>query len=280
VRKLMLLICVGLAGAGAALLLPSLGSAQGTTATFNAVDGEPFFGLHFFYVAGTTSSTATIAPGGTVTFSYPTGTSSHNVVFTGSQPTSCTQTATAPGYKIGPAPPLPAVAEPPGWSGTCTFNTAGTYPFDSASDGPAMSGTVIVGNTSTVTQTTTTTTQPTTPGGGGTSTHNPVTHFPAAGRSLRAPSPQRGTSVRGQVHVTTPRSRIVADLDYGHPALRVGRTTLTGVADGTRHFTIGLYLRGRRLLAAHHSLTLTLRVQLLGQGVGPTVLTRHVTLTR
>jgi hypothetical protein len=279
VRKLMLLICVGLAGAGAALL-PSLGSAQGTTATFNAVDSQPFFGVHNFYVAGTTSSTATIAPGGTVTFSYLTGTSSHNVVFTGPQPTSCTQTATAPGYRIGPAPPLPAVAEPPGWSGTCTFNTAGTYPFDSAADGPAMSGTVIVGSTSTVTQTTTTVTVPGPIGGGGTSTNNGYTHFPAAGGSLRATASQHGSVVRGQVHVTTPKSRIVADLDYGHPVLRIGRTSLKGVGAGTRHFTIGLYTRGARLLAAKHRLSLTLKVELVGQGVGPTFLTRHVTLIR
>ncbi len=280
-RKLMLLICVGLAGAGAALVLPSLGSAQGTTATFNAVDSQPFFGQHFFYLAGTTDSTAQIAVGGTVTFSYLTGTSSHNVVFTGPQPTSCTQTATAPGYRIGPAPPLPAVAEPPGWSGTCTFNTAGTYPFDSAADGPAMSGTVIVGaTTSTGTQTTTTGTTPTPIGGGGTSTTNGYTHLPAAGGSLRATASQHGSVVRGQVHVTTPSSKLVADLDYGHPALRIGRTSLKGVGAGTRHFTVGLYKRGARLLAAHHRLSLTLKVEVVGQGVGPTFLTRHVTLTR
>jgi plastocyanin len=279
VRKLMLLICVGLAGAGAALL-PSLGSAQGTTATFNAVDSQPFFGQHFFYVAGTTDSTAQIAVGGTVTFSYLTGTSSHNVVFTGPQPTSCTQTATAPGYRIGPTPPLPAVAEPPGWSGTCTFDTAGTYPFDSAADGPAMSGTVIVGSTPTSTQTTATVTTPPPIGGGGTSTNNGYTHFPAAGGTLRAVASQHGSVVRGQVHVTTPNSKVVADLDYGHPALRIGRTSLKGVGAGTRHITIGLYKRGARLLAAHRRLSLTLKVEIVGQGVGPTFLTRRVTLIK
>lgn len=271
-RKLMMLVCAGLAGAGAALL-PSLGSAQGTTAYFLAVDGGPFFGLHFFYANGTNSDTANIAAGGTVTFSYPTGTSSHNVVFTGPQPTSCTQTATAPGYKIGPAPPLPAVAEPPGWSGTCMFNTAGTYPFDSAADGPAMSGTVVVGGS-----TTTTTTGTTTLGGGGTSTDNTYTKRPAAGSSLRAASPQHGSFVRGQVHVTTPKSKLVADLRYA--GVRIGRASLKGVGNGTRHFTVGLYVTGTRLLAAHHRLSLTLRVEVLGQGVGPTILSRHVTLVR
>jgi hypothetical protein len=275
----MLLVFVGLAGAAVAVL-PSLGSAQATTASFVAVDSQAFFGQHFFYLAGTTDSTANIAVGGTVSFSYPTGgTSSHNVVFTGPQPTSCTQTATAPGYRIGPAPPLPAVAEAPGWAGTCTFDTAGTYPFDSAADGPAMSGTVVVGATTTTTGPTTSTGQTTAPGGGGTSTHNPVTHLPAAAGSLVATASQHGSQIRGQIHVTTPRSKVVADLDYGHPVLRIGRTSLKGVGSGTKHFTIGLYLKGKRLLAAHHRLTLTLKVEVVGQGVGPTVLTKHVTLT-
>jgi hypothetical protein len=273
----MMLLCVGIVGAGAAVL-PSLGSAQGSNATFYAVDsGQPFFGQHFFYVAGTTSSTATILPGGTVTFAYPTGTSSHNVVFTGPQPTSCTQTAAAPGYRIGPVPPLPAVAEAPGWSGYCTFNTPGTYPFDSAADGPAMSGTVVVGTTTSTTTTTTTNTVPTVPGGGGTSTNNGYTPIPAAASSLRATASQVGSVVRAQVHVTTPKSKLVADLLYGQ--LRIGRASLKNVANGTRHFTIGLYLRGSRLLAARRSLALTLRVEVLGQGVGPTILRRHVRLS-
>ena len=47
----------------------------------------------------------TINPGETVNFSYPAGSSFHNVNFTKEQPTSCTLTAGA----SGPVPPLPGV---------------------------------------------------------------------------------------------------------------------------------------------------------------------------
>ncbi len=94
-----------------------------------------------------TATTVTIAPGGTVSFSYPEGSSSHNVVFgngdtgtPGAQPTSCVQTA---GVAITAAPPLPGFAEPPGWAGSCTFNTAGTYTFFCQVH-QSMQGTVIV----------------------------------------------------------------------------------------------------------------------------------------
>jgi PKD repeat protein len=94
-----------------------------------------------------TGSTVTIAPGGTVSFSYPSGGNSHNVVFgdgdtdtPGAQPSSCTQTA---GAVILAAPPLPSFPLPPGWAGTCTFNTAGTFPFYCKAH-LSMKGTVIV----------------------------------------------------------------------------------------------------------------------------------------
>jgi PKD repeat protein len=94
-----------------------------------------------------TGTTVTIAPGGTVSFSYPTGGSGHNVVFgdgdtgtPGAQPSSCTQTA---GAAILPAPPLPQFSMPPGWAGSCTFNTAGTFKFYCQAH-QSMQGTVIV----------------------------------------------------------------------------------------------------------------------------------------
>lgn len=93
-----------------------------------------------------TASTVTIAPGGTVDFSYPTGTSFHNVAFgdpdtqQGAQPSSCVQTA---GTIIGAVPPLPTVPFGSGWAGTCTFNTPGTYTFYCAAH-TFMTGTVVV----------------------------------------------------------------------------------------------------------------------------------------
>ena len=71
------------------------------------------------------SPLVTIHPGETVTFSYPDGSSFHNVQFTKEQPSSCTLTAGG----SGPVPPLPASADRRGWSGTCTFNAEGTYEF-------------------------------------------------------------------------------------------------------------------------------------------------------
>jgi plastocyanin len=90
--------------------------------------------------ADVNDNTVEIAPGGTVSFAYPTGATQHNVVFDAA-PSSCVQST---GAVILPAPPLPQVALPPGWSGECTFNAAGTYTFVCGVH-PAMTGTVIVG---------------------------------------------------------------------------------------------------------------------------------------
>jgi hypothetical protein len=277
VRKLVLLACVGLAGAGVAVL-PSLGSAQGTTASFTAVDsGQPILELHYWYATGTTSGSVAIVPGGTVSFSYPTGDSTRNVVFTGPQPTSCTQTSAPSGYTVGPAPPLPRAPQPAGWSGSCRFDTPGVYTFQDAFVADAVTGTITVAapsTTPTSTSTPTTTPRPT-------STTFVEPAIPAASSSLRAPTPQHGTAVRGQIHLTTSDSRIVADLlSPGHPAILRGRTTLYRQSHGTRHFTVHLYKSAIKALRLRGRLTLTLRVQVLGGGLGPTTLSRHVTLTR
>jgi plastocyanin len=277
VRKLLMLACVGLAGAGVAIL-PSLGAAQGTTASFTADDGvNAFFGVHSWFVTGTTSTAATIAPGGTVSFSYPAGTSSHNVDFTGAlKPSACTQATAPPGYQIKAVPPLPYTPEPPSWTGSCRFDTPGTYTFQCDLHGAAMSGTVTVGTAATTPPPTST---PTTTTGGTTTQTFVEPHFPGAASSLRAAAVQRGTLVRGQIHVTASGMRLVADLyTTGRPAVRLGRTTLHGVGAGTRHFTVRLYASGQRRLRRRHRLTLALRVQALGAGLGPSVLSRHVTL--
>ena len=93
-----------------------------------------------------TATKVTVAPGSTVDFSFPTGSSVHNVHFgdsgtgLGPQPTSCTQTA---GPNLAAVPPLPAYTLPQGWAGNCTFNTAGTYTFYCEAH-PFMTGTVVV----------------------------------------------------------------------------------------------------------------------------------------
>src|SRR3954469_4820610 len=149
-----LLACAAFAVAGVPAL--AAGSGKATPAAAPAlVDGGIVafdFGFRDGSQASPDDNTVNITPGGKVTFSYPTGDSVHNVVFvdSGPQPTSCTQTVAPPPYPILPTPPLPFTSEPPGWSGSCTFNTAGTYNFFcSAHD--YMTGTVIVGNVATPT---------------------------------------------------------------------------------------------------------------------------------
>ena len=79
---------------------------------------------------GSGSSAVSIAKGGSVSFSYPSGMSSHNVVFDTAQPTSCTD--------------MPATASPSPWSGSCTFDAYGTYAFHCELHGSLMRGTVEV----------------------------------------------------------------------------------------------------------------------------------------
>lgn len=150
----------GMAGALAAAVfacLPAVAAAMPVDAGAHLVAAPPLTASVITYDFGfrdstktesdPTGTTVTIAPGGTVSFSYPTGGSSHNVVFgngdtgaSGPQPTSCVQTA---GVAITAAPPLPGFAEPAGWAGSCTFNTAGTYTFYCQVH-TSMQGTVIV----------------------------------------------------------------------------------------------------------------------------------------
>jgi plastocyanin len=102
-------------------------------------------------------NTVEIAPGGTVGFAYPSGASSHNVVFDTAQPSSCVQLA---GVVNTAAPPLPAFAQPAAWSGECTFNAAGTYTFYCNAHPTTMKGTVVVGDPATPTPTVTATATP------------------------------------------------------------------------------------------------------------------------
>jgi len=104
-------------------------------------------------------TTVQIQPGGTVSFAYPSGIETHNVKFN-TAPSSCVQQT---GMNFGSVPPLPAFPQQQGWSGECTFNTAGTYTFYCVAH-TEMTGTVIVGDptpTPTATETATATPTPT-----------------------------------------------------------------------------------------------------------------------
>jgi plastocyanin len=143
------LACVVAAAAGVAIPVLAYGgtsSASSPGATMLAQD------FKFVNAANTNEAAVTVAPGATVAFAYPTGTSAHNVDFIAGHPTSCTQDGSA-----GAVPPLPPHPSPAGWSGSCEFDTAGTYTFlcDMHND---MFGQVIVqdGGATTTTSTDTT----------------------------------------------------------------------------------------------------------------------------
>jgi plastocyanin len=269
-RKLYLPL-VGLIGAAVAAI-PTLaaGSSPSSTASFTAVD-------YAWDVSGSTATEATIAQGGTVSFSYPSGMNDHNADFgAGPKPSSCTQTA---GANSGSVPPLPNQPTAPGWTGSCTFDTAGTYTFHCDLH-PYMTATIVVqapGTTTTTTSTPpTTTTTPTsttipstTPMSTGTS--SPLAGDPAKAIALAAS--QHGTVVHGSVKVSAAGAsgRLEVDLFASSRALgglrrptrvRVGRLVRDSVRAGTVRFSIPLDAAARRALRAQKRLTLTTSISL------------------
>ncbi len=196
-RRLSSSLAALLAGTLLAIAVPGIAPAGAppSTASFTAED-------YSWHVTGdTTSSSATIAVGGTVTFGYPSGISRHNADFSGGPgPTSCTQTA---GTQGGTPPPLPTVPTTAGWSGTCTFDTPGTYVFHCDLHPTLMRGAITVvdpnapppststGTTTTPTTTPTTTRTTTTTPAGTTSTSTTPSGTappPGGGSSAHAPA--------------------------------------------------------------------------------------------
>ncbi len=123
----------------AALLVPSAASAAPPplSASYTATDIS--ITNHQWYVTGTTTTATTIATSGTVTFSYPVGTTRHDVNFTSAlKPASCQVAGGTAG-----APPLPSTPRTAPWVGTCRFDTPGTYTFNCQVH-PTMTGTINV----------------------------------------------------------------------------------------------------------------------------------------
>jgi len=305
-RRLPLLLLALLAGTVAALAVP--GSAPGTpppsTASFTAQD-------YAWHVTGdTTSSTVTIAEGGTVSFGYPTGRSMHNADFSaGLAPSSCTQTA---GTQGGTPPPLPTVPTAAGWSGTCTFDTPGTYTFHCDLH-HFMQGTVVVvdpnapppttggttGTTGGTTGTTGTGTGSTPPpsgttGGPGATTPSGTTAGggSAPGVRLSVAHAQRGSLLRGSVTTPAARSRIDVSALVSNAtlakhrlhgrarAVRVGERRLRSRAAGSTAFTVSLDAAARGALRRRHSLTVRLRVVVTPPGGRAVVRTVTVVVRR
>jgi plastocyanin len=249
------------AGTGAACAMSgpaAVGSSAPSTASVTAVDFD-------WSMPGASDYTDTIAAGGSVTFSYPAGVSIHNVDFTGGGPTACTQTA---GATIGPVSPLPAAPEAPGWSGTCRFDTPGTYLFVCDNHNYMKGAIVVEGRGASTTATGVSSTA------GSTSTA-PEDQAPGAGTSTSGGSSsssarprvsvahrQRGAVLRGTVTTPAGRARIAvtAYVSAHGSRIRVGAQIKHSRGAGTTAFSVRLDAAGRRALLRAHRLAVELRV--------------------
>ncbi|WP_028067876.1 cupredoxin domain-containing protein [Solirubrobacter soli] len=216
--------------------------------TFTAVD-------YAWRANDTDATTLTIAPGQTVTFGYPSGMTTHNLDFTDRVP-DCTG--------------LPPGPRPKGWSATCTFAQAGTYPFV-CDVHPQMTGKVVVAvptptptPTATATPTPAPTTDPTTPA----ATPTPVGTTPPAPKqtslALRLASRQKGTRVRGSLRVVQAGSRVEVAVRSGKA--RAGTWVKKSAASGRTSFTVVLNAKTRKALRARRHLSLTVTVSLTPPG--------------
>lgn len=211
---------------------------------------------NYWEVNGAPASTATIAAGGSVTFSYPAGSDDHNAHFTVSQPSSCT-------------PALPAMPAPPGWSAACSFVTPGSYPFICERHPSSMKGTVEVLDpagtppTTPPPQTGPGTTPPgsTTPGGSPTQPTAP---------SFKIARRQRGNVLRGSVTTPVAGSRIVITAFVSNRALvkrprrtkkvPVGSQRKSSTTAGRTRFALKLNAVARGALARRGRLAVELRI--------------------
>jgi plastocyanin len=243
-RKRYLLSAVVVAVLGAALLGdPAHGQALTSAAIvasdfqFSAIDGGP--------------PNVIVAAGGNVDFAYPTGTSSHNVVFAGKQPSAC---AISQGPDSGSKAPLPSAPTGPGWAGGCRFDVAGAYSFVCGMHSN-MTGSVTVVAAGTA---------PPPP-----APVPPPTPIEPPASSLRVASPQRGAAVRGSVRVRSRGSRVLARAFARRRALvggastrqvAVGRSLRSSVGPGRASFSVRLGTTARRALRRHGRLSISLRL--------------------
>ncbi len=236
----------------------------------------------------------TIVPGGEVKFTNHTIVKA-TVVWTGSAPT---------------CKGVPATPET-GWEGTCKFEKAGTYKYESSTLYFAYTKyEIVVEGTGTTTSTGTTAetnpsnpTNTSTPGSGsqtptsGGDSRNPVGGAAPAGSlfvgssssACKLSSTQHGHTVHGSVDVSqaAANGRLEVALlaanaslaSAGHTShVRVGRLVRSSLQAGTDPFTVSLDARARHALRAHGHLALTVKVLLTSTHGSTSALTRSVTL--
>jgi hypothetical protein len=192
----------------------------------------------------------TISFGGSVSFGYPTGTSSHNVVFDTAQPTSCTN--------------MPSAPAGPGWSGNCTFEMIDIrVPLRLARlhDGHSSRGGPERPHHGNDRPAPTETTGPTPPGGG----------EPIGGEltppAVKVAARQRGVVVHGSVTTPAGPSDIAVTALAARSALasrarhvKVGSVSRRSTGTGKTSFSLRVNRAARRALHRRHRLALTLRI--------------------
>lgn len=286
----LILPAVGLAGLGVGVL-PSGASQHHDTpaASFTAVD-------YAFLADGGSGSTVTIPVGGTVSFAYPTGNSAHNVDFGTSQaPSSCVQTGGTPN---GAVPPLPHSPSAPGWSGSCQFDTPGTYTFKCDLH-PYMTGTIVVGGGG---ATTTSTNPPTTtpaggpygtpvagtqPGGTGTTpAGGPAPATPAgkllaggSARGVRVASRKRGSAVRVEFDLAHAGAGSAVTISLSARGVRgtLGHASHRNLTAGIHRYLVRLSPRATALISKSHRLTVRVMI-VIAHGSQRLILRRSVRL--
>jgi len=237
------LVAIAIAIGGGALLLGA--PAQGQAPTVAAIVASDFA----FRTIGGNPPNVTILAGGHVDFSYPEGSSQHNVVFTGKQPSLCGISAGPASSNSAPLPNSPARAL---WEGGCDFAETGAYAFVCGLHAN-MTGsvTVVAPNT----------TPPPPP---------PPASPLAPASALRAMSVQRGPIVRGSVVPRAAGSRLLARAFATRRSLysssrsslqvRVGRQLRSSVPSGRVAFRVALNSVARRALRRNGRLSISLRL--------------------
>jgi plastocyanin len=232
---------------------------------------------------GSSGSNASIFTGGTVSFSNG-GNNPHNVTFTASQqPSVCTPTL-----------PMPGPPTTQDWSGTCTFNSPGSYSFLCQQHSSVMTGSVQVvnpptggpppgggnpppggGN-------------PPGGGGGGSGGNEPGASPTQPGSpKISFARKQTGTTVRGTVDVSA-RAKIVVTALVSNRYLSTRRPKkLKKVTAGAQtkrsnggkvRFAVKLRAAARRALERREKLTVSLRIVVTPPSGEATTRTIKVTL--
>jgi plastocyanin len=128
------------AAAVAGALLPATARADAPPLSVSYTAADISGTNHQWYVTGTTTTASTLTNGGAATFHYVTGSTRHNVTFTGALKPTCQVAGSAPGNPPYTAPSTPRVAP---WTASCRFATPGVYSFVCQLH-PTMTGTINV----------------------------------------------------------------------------------------------------------------------------------------